>query len=155
MALRVVPIPADQGGGKGPFQAIKANKDRLLKQLQENRETHSRQFAESWEGYRDRALQRLVNMKAKALEAFDEKIDELKGLAASDAAGFSSHVSIGTAIGLDVPVDHTREYERAVAHLEWELDAEVLVSENDFNRFVLDEWDWQHSFRATHKSYTG
>lgn len=155
MSLRVVPVPANQGGGKGPFQAIKANKDRLLKQLQENREKHSKEFVESWEGYRDRALQKLVNLKLKAASSFDKKIEELKSLSPGDAAEFSDHVPVNASIGLAVPVDHTREYERAVAHLEWELDAEVLVSENDFNRFVLDEWDWQGVFKATHKSYTG
>jgi hypothetical protein len=56
--------------------------------------------------------------------------------------------------GLTAPKSFAREYERAIEMLEWEASEMVALSEDDFRRYVQDDWDWQNIFAANSKKYS-
>ncbi len=47
------------------------------------------------------------------------------------------------------PRSYEREYDRALAMLELSLTDPVELSEDDFSRFILDEWEWKDDFLET------
>jgi hypothetical protein len=110
---------------------ITVNKEELLEKLRANRENHRAVFQAALEGYRTEALDRLEE-KVAALRA--GKIPDLK-------------------LGLVVPADHTRDYDRVIAMVEMDTSRLFSLSEYDFGSYVLDDWDWKRQFIRTSSAY--
>jgi hypothetical protein len=54
---------------------------------------------------------------------------------------------------LPAPVNYEREYTTAIAMVEWEVEPEIELSDMDFKRYVLDQWEWGQVFAANTRSY--
>lgn len=118
------------------MRTCKVKKSQLITTLRENREKHQREFQDAWKGYQDALI-----------TAFQKRLEQAKAL---KPGGSVSH-----SITLDTPTDHTAEYDRALKMLEWEQDEILVLSMNDFNCYVMDDWDWQRSFKAIASNYSG
>jgi predicted transcriptional regulator YdeE len=114
------------------MNAIKVTKWTLLEKLRANRAAHKAQFEEAAEGYRE-----------KVIELLEERLAEArKGKLPS------------IVIGLAMPVNQTKQYDRVIGMLEMDTNDVIELEEDDYQRYVLDEWTWSASTTATNSLYT-
>jgi hypothetical protein len=114
---------------------VTVDKEQLREMLQKNRETHQADFEIAWKAFRKRAE-----------EDLQEKLRALK------AAGRPQQVNLW--IGLEVPEDHTEDYDRAISMLDWEVRDEVTLEENEFKQLIQDKWNWSAKFHSDNVFYT-
>lgn len=110
---------------------IKVNKADLIEKITKNRDEHRGIFLRAQEKYRE-----------KVIELLDARLAEVR-----EGRPISLH------FGLPEPVDYTREYNEALAALEWEVRDTVELDEESFRRLVLNEWRWAQHFAANSTSY--
>lgn len=53
-----------------------------------------------------------------------------------------------------VPEEHTEDYERVISMLEMTVDPTISLNESDYAKYVLNQWDWAHSWGSNTVSYT-
>ncbi len=116
------------------MNGIRVSVAALISKLTINREFHRQAFDEAVVGYRHKAqeqLQRNLDLIAKNSGAFDIRV------------------------GLTVPKEHTKDYDRALKMLEFSLDEEIILSQEEFAQYIMDDWGWQQEFTATNVMYSG
>jgi hypothetical protein len=113
------------------MQNITVSKAKLLQQLQDNRASHRALFLQAQEVFREKVIQTLDQRLAQA----------------------RSGGRIELFINLPEPVDYTDEFDRAIAMMEWEESDQITLSEKDFQRYVLNKWEWAAAFAANTQSY--
>lgn len=119
---------ATGGFGSG---MITVEKTKLLETVRKNREGHRALFIRAMEGFKKEAHDELNRLAE----------DVVKG------RGVKLHAE------LDVPQDHTRDYDNAIAQLEWEMADIVSISHAQFNQLVLDKWGWSEQFVTSNAKY--
>jgi hypothetical protein len=107
--------------GMEKIEVLKAD---LLTKLQANREDHRAIFEEALAGFQTEAEQELQS-----------QIDLLR-------AGKRRDIRIVK----PVPRDHTSDYDRAIAMIEMALGETIVLREEDFAQYVMDDWGWQGQF---------
>lgn len=110
---------------------VVVNKQELLDKLVENRLKHNEIFLAAQLNYRQQMITELDRMLKEAREG----------------KRFQRSVT------LCEPVDHTKEYDAAIAMLTMSTDGEIQISHNDFAMFVLDDWQWKRNFLTTNSAY--
>ena len=123
------------------MKTITVEKDRLVKTLNENLEIHRREFGEATEGFR--------NAQNKAIRV----LYEASGVGRGNIQ--KVHDAYRALNVLDVPQDHSPDYERAIGLMDWEVDDTVKLSVSDFENYVQDNWNWKRGFKASHSNYSG
>jgi hypothetical protein len=126
-------------------KTVEVEKKRLADALSKNLETHKSEYVEARAGYE----------KAR-IQAYRE-LAEAAALAAEEDSGKTrkkAEKAWNKLRNLDVPQDHAESYEQAIALMEWETRDVVELSINDFECYVRDNWDWQHSFKASVANYS-
>jgi hypothetical protein len=111
---------------------ITVEKHELVAKVKENREAHRAIFLEAVEGYRAEAV--------RQLEAHIERIKD----------GHLPEVRVV----LPAPSDHTADYDRVLAMLDWETAATIKIAEEDFAAYVMDDWHWKRQFLTTNSAYS-
>ncbi len=53
----------------------------------------------------------------------------------------------------EIPVDHTGDYDQALAILEWEQGESVTLTAEEFKNYIQDEWNWTATFKGTNSTY--
>ena len=66
-----------------------------------------------------------------------------------------SNVKKSFRVQMDAPNDYSEYYKRMISMLEMSTDDIINIGEGDFQKFVLDEWEWTNSFKAVTASYAG
>jgi len=115
------------------MQTVTVHKTELKKIIEENRAAHKGIFEEAVEGYRE--------MVTKDLESHLERV--------------ASGSLVKIYISHPVPGDHTGDYDRVLRMIEMSIGEEIVISQVDFARYVMDDWDWKEAFIDTANSYTG
>lgn len=110
---------------------VQVKTEDLLVKVRENREGHRALFEQAIEVYRERAI-----------EEIERILDDAK-----------NGRKIVRAIGLVEPRDYTKEYDRVVAMLEMTVDSQIVISSQDFSRFVMDDWEWKEAFTTSTAAY--
>lgn len=106
------------------MENVEVRKDELLEKLNANRADHRSIFEEALEGFQREAeaeLKLQLDMLSKGLRR-DIKVVK------------------------PVPVDHTRDYDRAIQMIEMSVSPTIALSERDFAMYVMDDWGWQGQF---------
>ena len=124
------------------IQEIPVEKNRLIAKLQENKETHSRQYKEAMEGFKDAVLEDLAK-QIKTLQTWVEKVE----------ASTPEQISKRVPVTCQRPENHTSDYEEVIDMMNWTTEKEVKLSTTDFNAYVRDNWDWRQTFASTHMAY--
>jgi len=114
------------------MQTVKIEKAALLAIVRENREKHRAIFLEAQEGFR-----------AQAIAELDRLLENAK-------AGRR----IPRSWSMLAPVDQTKEYDRVLKMLEMSVDDIVELSQHDFARYVMDDWEWREQFLASNARYS-
>lgn len=115
------------------MNTITVNKTDLLVALVANMETHAATVAQARDIYRERIIAELDKRLAEAKTGDD--------------------IDPGFLHRLPIPRDFTEDYVRAVEQVKWEVGDTVTLTPGDFNRYILDEWEWGHQFEAATASY--
>jgi len=112
---------------------ITVKKDRLVEILKKNRETHVKIFLEVYEEYR----KELIEWLELALE-----LAHVRGRI-DTPDNYPSE-----------PRCYVKSYDLAMAMLEMSVDETISLSEQDFRRYVQDEWEWKDDFYLSNSSYS-
>src|SRR4051794_14185033 len=106
------------------MENIEVAKAELLEKLKQNRADHRVIFEEALEGFREQAI-----------KVLNRALDNVKARRCQDVS-----------VSRLVPRDHTGDYDRAIAMVEMSIGDTVVLSEDDFAQYVMDDWGWQRSF---------
>jgi len=108
-------------------------KEFFLEKLKANRKQHTEIFEEAFENYTKLALE-LLNI---ALEhAQDGNVDLL------------------ALNQLQKPVNHLKDYDRAISMVENSQDGEFDLEENEYDQYIMDNWGWRRSFLVSNSTYS-
>jgi hypothetical protein len=110
-------------------------KDRLIDVIRRNRDMHAAQYREAYEGF--------VKTYSSALKK------KLSAVESGAEIGFRD-----TRLNLEVPEDHTQDYDRTLAMLEWHQDETIPLSEQEYQNYIEDNWSWSGKFRQDIATYT-
>ena len=114
------------------MQKVKIRKDEARAAIQSNRDAHRKIFEEALSGYRECVIEELERRIAEIREG--KHIDQY--------------------IRMEVPVDHTGDYDRVLKMLEMSVDDEVELTASDFDSFIMDNWKWKQDFVSNSAMYT-
>ena len=115
------------------MKPIKVEKKELLDALRTNRGLHRKIFEEAVEGFRKQAF-----------ELLELKVADIKN-------GRIAPVFVS----VPVPVDHTTDYDRIIRMVEMDTTVGTIeLEEEDFARYVMDDWDWKEQFLNTNSAYS-
>lgn len=106
------------------MERITVEKAQLLAKLEQNRTDHRAIFEEALEGF-----------KAEVTGELEQTLVRLR-------SGLYRDVRISR----PVPVDHTRDYDRAIEMVKMAIGDEITLTEEDFASYVMDDWGWQGQF---------
>lgn len=114
------------------MKSVSVDKAKLVETLKTNRDEHRANFEEALEGW------------AKAVVA---EIDRLRedALAKRKINQYISHTR---------PEDHTDDYDRVIAMLEWSNEGEVVLTEQEFAHYVQDNWGWSEGWTISNSAYS-
>lgn len=105
----------------------------LIRILKKNKANHALEFLEANAGYRATVV--------KTLE---------KELAKIRKGGRIVQYIISS---LEIPLDYTGSYSRVISMLEMTTDIDVPLTEQEFSRYVNDDWEWSDTFKRSYTSY--
>lgn len=123
---------------------INVNRQELIDALKKNLTDHAAAYQEAVLDYHAQ-MKRLASGFAADLEAMDDRRGDHVDLAKSLAKLRFQFPA--------APVSHEKEYERAIKMLEFSQDETILIDEELFNAYVLNEWAWTAQFFASNATY--
>jgi coenzyme F420-reducing hydrogenase alpha subunit len=112
------------------MEKIKVNKQELLGIVKQNREKHNNEYLESIKAYR-------VN----AADTLQKELDKI-----------ISGEKFQTWFDLKKPESHVKDYDIAIKMLEMSVDDTIVISEDEFNQLVQDNWTWKSIFKNSYYS---
>lgn len=104
----------------------------LLEKVKINREAHRGLFLKAQEGF-----------KKAVLEALEKSLDD-----ARSGKRFNNFWQ------LPEPIDQTAEYDRTIAMLEMSVDETITLTSQEFDCYVMDNWNWKQNVTLRNMSYT-
>jgi hypothetical protein len=113
------------------MDTVRVRREELLTLVKKNRDNHRAVFEKAQETYRERMIKELDSMIADA----------------KAGRRIRRHIS------MPEPEDHTGDYDRILRMLEMSVDETLELSEYDFSRYVMDQWEWAESFAVNTLSY--
>lgn len=114
------------------MRTIKIKTDVLKETLIKNKENHTKQFEEAWEGY--------CKFAAKELEKRLE--------AAKERKSFQIYIEVS------VPENHTEDYERAIKMLDLHVEDTISLDSNEYTQYFEDKWRWSGKFQSDNATYS-
>jgi hypothetical protein len=112
---------------------VTVKKAELIEKIKVNMETHEATYEKA-----------VVAFRKQQIELLESQLNVARKGRPIDRMALSR---------MPVPENHMDDYNRALRALEMHTGDEIELGEYDFNRFVLDEWEWTHSFLANTTSY--
>jgi hypothetical protein len=146
------------------MQEVVMKKDGLINILKENKAKHDSIFETSKEEYWITAKQ-VVNEKQKKLEVsirdFQEQIDfQIKRLdkKIENKETIPNYLEIRQVawdftLPIQYPENHTKDYEKAIRMMEASIYDTVSLSAEEFDSYVLNNWEWKEKFIISNSYY--
>lgn len=103
------------------MKIVRITKDNLMEVVQKNASAHQEELVTARIGWR----QQFQTELQKQLDAL--------------AAGQEPKT-----VHLAPPADHTKDYARVIGMIGMSNDTVLELDQHEFNRYVLDEWEWAH-----------
>jgi hypothetical protein len=114
---------------------VRMRKSDLKEKLLANREAHIKQYAEAKVGF---------------YLAVEESLDKSRNaLNAQKDAGTVANVLFNEI----APESHLKEYDRALHKLELSVDDVIELSDQDFQQYVQNEWNWSARWEMSNSKY--
>lgn len=118
------------------MKALTYERSNLLNIIKENRDRHEATFTEAFANYR----------RAVA----DWHRDQLEILGDADPAEIEV---LATSFRMPAPEQHTEDYDRVIRMLELTDQPVISLEQNEFQQYVLDEWNWSGGFLRSTSFY--
>lgn len=138
-------------------RTVTVSRDKLLKTLEENRTKHVAEYREALVGYKKAASGALEKQIAKAKKAIEESaeilLNRIEQFDPEDPLKNQVVVLDRFSFNLEVPQNHERSYDVAIAMAQWEEGDTIELKQSEFQCFVLDDWDWKEQFLNVTKVY--
>lgn len=139
-------------------------KSELIEHLVKNKAKHDVILATAIAGYWDTAASQLETKRKVLHEQVEiykadvnREIDRVVAKVASKEtlpAGLAvRQISIDVSLGLVYPQDHSQDYERAIRMMESSVFEQVRLSVEEYDAYVLNNWEWKANFLATNTFY--
>lgn len=112
---------------------VEINKDVLLDALNTNREAHATDYQLALVKYQEKVTKELEKTLERAKRG--KKVDPY----------FLRK--------FPVPTEYTKSFDSVIDMFEHEVKDTVVLEENDFNRYVRNEWEWSGQFAASTSVY--
>lgn len=103
----------------------------LVKYLKENAEEHRQQFLEAQDGWREYIIKQL-----------DERLEDAR-----------SGRKVNHSFNIPSPEDHSVDYQRVIKMVEMSIEDTLKISENEFAKYVMDDWDWKVQWSGSNTMY--
>jgi hypothetical protein len=110
---------------------VTVRRDELLTTLKKNLEEHAREYMGAMEGFKVAYLKELETMAADA----------------------RTRGEFRRVVSEEEPPDHSKDYKRVIRMLEMATTPEISITEHEFARYVMDEWEWKDSFSTMSAKY--
>jgi len=117
-------------------KSVKVKVQDLLKSVRDNKKKHDKIFKKAMDGYWKKCRICIT--------------DALKAAKDEDPDWQQKMFPVNSA-----PEDHSSEYESAIRMLEMCADETIEITREEFNAYVLNQWNWRNTFLRTFMSYTG
>jgi hypothetical protein len=118
------------------MQTVIVHRDRLRQALTENRLRHETNWKEAHARWRVDLADQLT---WAAVELADGGKVNLAGI-------LKEHQE---------PENHTEDYDRVLAMLDFSDTDQITLTQGDFRNYVLDEWDWKTRWNLSNAKYLG
>lgn len=113
------------------MNTVTVDRSEFVAVLQKNRDEHRATFEAAVSGYHRRLVHEL-----------ERRVHDLR-----------RGRSIDVAIRMPEPEDHTDDYDRVLTMARMSTEDTVRLSEDDFGRYVMDQWRWKQDFITTTGRY--
>lgn len=111
------------------FSVTRSN---LIAAIKKNREKHQKIVEEAQKKYRELVI---------------KKLDEMLAIARKGGKIIQS-------VNLPMPISRLKEYDNIIELLEMTDTPSVEITEEEFAKYVKDQWSWSMTFNSTNKIYT-
>ncbi|WP_345969617.1 hypothetical protein WCX72_09840 [Sulfurimonas sp. HSL1-6] len=111
------------------MKTVKVDKDNLLKVLRENREKHQVEFDQLWGEFQTKIKDEITRISM---------IDEYDDVPSIQAIK---------------PESFVKDYDEVIGMLEFSTDTEFDITQEEYKKYVLNEWDWKRTFDFIKTSY--
>lgn len=115
------------------MQSVKVDRKELLLIVRENKEKHIEAHKLAREGWHSECLNILQSTQSKM----------------SKDPSFVPNPMLLSA----VPTSHEEDYDRAIVMLDMSVDDSIELPSAVFDQFVMDRWQWKHTFDAASSKY--
>jgi hypothetical protein len=113
------------------MREVNVKRTELLDKVKANREAHRGLFLKAQEGF-----------KKAVLEALEKSLAD-----ARSGKKFNNFWS------MPEPIDQTADYDRAIAMLEMSVDDIIVLTSQEFDCYVMDNWTWKQNVILRNSSY--
>lgn len=138
---------------------ITVDRGELISHLQENMTRHTKEYKEAVANYQELALKRLEKLREETMLSLTKRFGEIKEKIErfdpneDDPVGNLVRLIHAATFELQVPEDHTRDYEQAIVEAQWEVSDKVELTATQVRNFIRDDWDWQEDFQKVSATY--
>ena len=139
------------------MRKVTVDRQQLLTALRQNKAKHVAEYTEAVRGYKEQATQRLESAIKTARRRLTDAMASIQKRI--DAFGDEQLPDVITVLNtecfaLKVPRNHEKSYEVAIRMAEMEVADTVELGQDEFQCFVLDDWEWKNEFTAINSTYT-
>lgn len=142
-------------------RTVEVDREKLVKQLEDNLAKHKAAYKTALAGYKALALQKLNEGFEQAKVKLDKNL-QIATLAinqfdpASPTCHVSDYITLVQAVTIDlkVPRDYSKAYETAIDMAKWDVRETLELTHAEFQCFVRDVWDWKEEFDAINATYS-
>lgn len=164
LAAQIKPMNTDQTPKFATMNEVVMKKDELLNKLIENKAKHDVVLATAIAGYWDMAKAKLedkhkklidsiVDWKASADSEFQKFYGKVEAKEELPAHVTLKMFAVDTSLGLVYPQDHSRDYDKAIRMMQSSIYGEVQLSADEYDAYVLNNWEWKNNFFASNSAY--
>ena len=119
------------------FGRVNIEKKELLAELKKNKEAHVKQYEHAAKLYKQTKIEYLNSLK----EAIDARLNSVK-------PGDDVNTHFDLRITVSEPVSYEKQYDNAIRMLDLSTANSVLLGQNEFDQYVLDDWNWKQNWAA-------
>lgn len=119
------------------MREVKIDRSRLAKTVTANRQKHVEEYELALDGYKQQLANRLKDLTKQVRTAIADQILE---------------VQVNT-FDLPQPENHVSDYDTVLEMIDFSVDTEFVLTQQEFKQYVLDEWHWTAQLVSSNKFY--
>lgn len=115
----------------------------ILEKVRANRETHLAEYNEAMNGWKAETIKVLENTQKEIIQ----QIEDIK-------AGVQEIYNVVSYYPRK-PENHLDDYDQVIGMLEDSIDENVILTFEEYGKYVKDRWEWMQSFKMSTVNYVG